>query len=100
MAFVSNTLPSVYPPATPISSNTWVFDDNIAHSCLVGITHDGAPNGGPTGNPLNSQDRAITSAHYQPSQVPTFNNLVAYKCSEAGIYFRGNRAVYKERHYG
>jgi len=95
MAFVTETQAGVSPSATPVRSNTWIFDDNVAHTCLVGITHDGAPNGPSTNNPRNSRDREMTTAHYAPSQVPTFKNLVAYKCSEAAIYFRGNRAIYQ-----
>ena len=95
MAFVGQTGSGVNPPASPLTSNTWVFRDNKAHSCIVGITHDGAPTGSLTGNPNNSEDRAVANAHYAPSNVPAFTGLVAFKCSGAGIYFRGNRAIYR-----
>lgn len=95
MAFVQQTENGVSPPATPISANTWVFRNNKAHSCLVGITHDGAPTGSLTGNPNNSADKAVANAHYHPAAVPEFDGLVAFKCSESGLYFRGTRAIYR-----
>lgn len=95
MAFIRQTYPNAVPTAFPVSSDTLAFDNNIAHSCPVGITHDGAPDGALKNNALNSLDRALTSAHYHPPNVPVFNNLLAYKCSQAGYYFRGERAIYK-----
>lgn len=82
--------------ARPLSTNTWRFSSNIAHSSIVGITHDGAADGasacgGPCPDPNN---RLLVSAHYSPSSVPTFSNLVAYKNALAGIYYRGTRANY------
>lgn len=85
--------------AYPLTNDTLEYSNNIAHSTLVGHTWDGAPASGTTGllsplNPNNSQDRKIESAHYDPYVVPIFQNLIAYKNIEAGIYFRGETAVY------
>ncbi|MFT4807327.1 MAG: hypothetical protein ACI9LX_000644 [Paraglaciecola sp.] len=80
---------------TPISTNTTSFNNNIAHSNVIGITHDGAQDGASLNNPRNPNDLTLVSAHYRPSTVPEFKNLVVYKSSRAGLYFRGTRAVYK-----
>lgn len=77
----------------PISTNTLAFDRNIAHSSKVGITWDGAPTGAPTN--ANGMDRRLENAHYAPPVKPVFNNLVYYKNSEAGVYFRGNAATFQ-----
>lgn len=95
MAFVRETDAGVHPPATPMFERTLAFRDNRAHSCVVGITHDGAPVGPLAGNPNNPADRAVGPVHYSPPEVPVFENLVAFKCSESGLYFRGNRATYR-----
>lgn len=89
MAFVKDAFGT-----QPIRTNTWVFDNNIAHSSVVGITHDGAPDGANANNPNNPADKKIINAHYAPATAPTFNNLVAFKNSLAGFYYRGNRAIY------
>lgn len=97
--------------ATPISANTLKFDRNIAHSTLVGHTWDGATNTaftfgsssassanvaeGKYVNPNNPMDQLIDSAHYNPSTIPVFSNLIAYKNTQAGIYFRGNSAIFQ-----
>ena len=90
----ANVFPSTEP--TPRQS----FDGNIAHSSMVGITHDGAPNGPPLCNPINPADRELKQAFYDPSEVPTFNKLVAYKNFETGIYYRGDnegsQAIYND----
>ena len=95
MAFVSTTGSGISPTEQPRTTNTLVFDRNIAHSMVIGVTHDGAPTGELTGNALNPKDRALESAHYDPPTLPVFNDLVTYKCSGAGIYFRGTRAAYR-----
>jgi cell migration-inducing and hyaluronan-binding protein len=96
---------NVLPRGNPKTENTLRFSDNVAHSTGVGITWDGAPdlsthNAGEThihdmNNSLNPQDRKLINAHYQPSILPEFSNLVAYKNYRAGIYFRGNSALFK-----
>lgn len=98
--------------ATPISANTLKFDRNIAHSTLVGHTWDGAtknaftfepPSQSSVGvvdsgtyvNPNNSMDQLLDSANYNPSVIPVFSGLVAYKNTQAGIYFRGSSAIFQ-----
>lgn len=95
MAFVDQTRSGVSPRSNPLFTDTLVFDSNRAHSMVVGITHDGAPTGELRGNPRNPNDRYLESAHYDPPNHPVFNDLVAFKCSGAGIYFRGSRASYR-----
>jgi cell migration-inducing and hyaluronan-binding protein len=83
--------------ARPISEITTAFNDNTAHSTRVGITWDGAPAQwmGNANNPNNPNDFFITSAHYEPTVMPTFHRLRAYKNSMTGIYFRGNTVIFK-----
>ena len=84
------------PNVFPRSSATLRFDNNEAVSCVTGITWDGAADGQLIDNPRNpGKDFAIVSSHYQPPEVPTFNGLVAYKNSAAGIYFRGEQVIYR-----
>ena len=90
MAFVKDAFGT-----KPQSTNTWAFNNNIAHSSVVGITHDGAPDGDNSNNPNNPIDKKIVNAHYSPASPPIFNNLVAFKNSLAGFYYRGSRAIYK-----
>ena len=71
------------------------FDNNIAHSSVVGITHDGAQDGNRTPNSINEDDRVAVQTRYMPDNIPVFNNLVAYKNKKSGIYFRGDKAIYK-----
>lgn len=78
----------------PLTTNTLQFDNNIAHSSLVGMTWDGAPVGELTGNPNNPNDRKVDAVHYSPRQPATFRNLSIYKSSEAGVYFRGSTAYF------
>lgn len=90
--------------ARPQSTMTTSFSNNIAHSSLVGITWDGAPDTNEYGhathpndmnNPRNPMDRKIISSHYNPTnQTPIFNHLTAYKNLNAGIYYRGNTAIF------
>lgn len=81
----------------PAEQTTLQFDNNIAHSTNVGFTWDGTPRGELTNNPNNPNDRQITNAHYfgkGPSnpdgEVPTFNNLTAYKNVYSGVYVRAD----------
>lgn len=87
----------------PRTTNTLDFSYNVAHTTLVGHTWDGAPNERPfpagqnpykTNNPNNAQDRLLESSHYSPSTTPTFPGLVAYKNLYAGVYFRGDTAIF------
>jgi cell migration-inducing and hyaluronan-binding protein len=78
----------------PIKEKTTQFSDNSAHSCLVGITWDGAPDGALTRNNNNSKDRFLVNVHYKPKAVPTFSNLSFSKNSQAAVYFRGNTSVF------
>lgn len=80
--------------SVPIKTNTLMFSNNSAHSSKVGITWDGAPDGRNANNPRNENDKLLVSAHYRPGKKPNFYNLVAFKNSQAGIYFRGNAANY------
>lgn len=76
---------------------TTAFNNNTAHSTLVGHTWDGAPN--PTelsNNPNNYADRKLANAHYSPPTATVFNKIVAYKNSQSGIYFRGGSAIFTE----
>jgi cell migration-inducing and hyaluronan-binding protein len=75
----------------PIDTETLAFSDNIASSCLTGITWDGAPDGPLLANPLNPADRDVIAAHYRPPTIPSFDNLVMYKNPRAGLYFRGEQ---------
>lgn len=84
------------PNIFPKRSDTLKFDNNIAASCVTGITWDGAADGQLIDNPLNpGKDFAIISSHYRPRNIPTFNGLIAYKNSAAGIYFRGEQVIYR-----
>ncbi len=95
MAFSrENTCPQL-DCAPPTKTDTLFFGGNIAHSSKVGITHDGGPNGPSLNNPRNPADRAIVTTHYEPEKVPIFENLQAFKNSVTGIYFRGDRAIYR-----
>lgn len=78
---------------SPFYISTKVFSDNIAHSSLLGITHDGAPDGELINNPLNPNDREVIAVHYTPPTEPVFKNLVAYK-NLNGVYYRGDIATY------
>ncbi|WP_412471199.1 G8 domain-containing protein [Halobacteriovorax sp. RT-2-4] len=80
--------------STPITNNTLRYDNNTAHSSKVGHTWDGAPDGALRNNPNNPEDRELVSAHYGPSTYPVFKNLVAFKNTESGIYFRGRAAQF------
>ncbi len=80
--------------AEPLITNTDSFDNNIAHSSLVGITWDGRPGWENANNPLNPSDKLLLQAHYAPEKTPTFNNLTAYKNILTGIYFRGTTAKF------
>ncbi|NCG17413.1 MAG: hypothetical protein GWP91_00145, partial [Rhodobacterales bacterium] len=75
----------------PLDTDTLAFSDNVASSCLTGITWDGAPDGELLGNPLNPDDRGVVSAHYRPPTIPSFDNLVMYKNPRAAVYFRGEQ---------
>ncbi|MEC7275964.1 MAG: G8 domain-containing protein [Bdellovibrionota bacterium] len=81
------------------------FKENRASSSVIGFTWDGLETNG-----------AINSNHYSPRDTdncssanheecisnnddrekPTFSRLVAYKNREAGIYFRGDAALFEE----
>lgn len=86
--------------STPLTANTTEFSNNTAHSTKVGMTWDGAPvfTAGKeqfnAKNPNNPEDRLLSSAHYDPSVVPVFKNLINYKNITTGIYFRGSTAVF------
>lgn len=80
--------------STPIRENTTKFNRNIAHSSKVGITWDGAPGTQVLNNPNNIKDTALVSAHYRPTTKAVFDKLVAFRNTEAGIYFRGDAAKF------
>jgi len=80
--------------ARPLTTATDTFNYNSAHATQVGITWDGAPDGGLVGNPNNPNDRKLINAHYNPPVTPTFRGLIAYKNYLTGIYFRGQTAIY------
>ncbi|WP_111640787.1 G8 domain-containing protein [Marinimicrobium alkaliphilum] len=77
----------------PAYTNTFRFDNNIAHSSKVGITHDGAHEGAPIRG--SDHNRRLDGVVYEPSDYPIFKNLVAYMNLNTGIYYRGSRAVYE-----
>lgn len=81
--------------ATPLKEITTEFNYNTAHAAKVGITWDGAPGWENANNPNNPNDLKITSAHYEPPNVPVFIGNKAYKNYQTGIYFRGNSVVFK-----
>ncbi len=80
--------------AIPAKTNTLEFNNNIAHSNLVGITWDGAARGEPPAEGVKDE-RKIKPTHYAPPNKPEFSNLSAYKNRLVGIYFRGDAAVFK-----
>lgn len=101
--------------ARPLLQTTTNFSDNVAHTCMVGITWDGAPDMSPKTanntdsgghqndmhNDLNPADRVLLSAHYNPrlangpAPAPVFRNLRAHKNKKAGIYYRGQTVVFE-----
>jgi hypothetical protein len=82
--------------AHPLTTNTLSYKNNSAHSTLVGHTWDGGTDfNTKIGNANNPSDRALTTAHYQPPTPPVFSNLTAYKNAQAGIYFRGDTAIFE-----
>lgn len=83
------------PNVFPLTTNTQQFDRNKAHSCMVGITWDGAADGALTQNKNNAKDRFLTTAHYSPKIPPRFSNLVVNKTTTAAIYFRGNTSHFE-----
>jgi len=89
MSFVNFDVCDISNPcAKPSETNTLIFRDNAAHSSRIGITWDGAM---PSENePLAT----LVNAHYKPTEKAVFENLTAYKNSEAGIYFRGDAATF------
>jgi len=66
---------------------TLQFSHNIAHTTLVGHTWDGAE---------NVARGVLKSSHYEPSGIPVFTGLQAFKNSDVGIYFRGSTALFKD----
>ncbi len=80
----------------PLKQKTWEFNNNTAHSNAVGITWDGAADGALRNNPRHKNDRELISAHYAPPDEPVFSNLVAYKNTNAGFYFRGTTAEFNK----
>lgn len=72
-------------------AKTSEFSGNIAHSSLVGMTWDGAHDGGG-----RARNAPLKISHYSPPQVPVFSRLVAYKNQQSGIYFRGETAIFEE----
>ena len=87
--------PEFQPWLAPVETNTWKFENNKAHSSMVGMTHDGGPNGAQIEN-SHEGDRMVVPTHYAPGSEPKFSNLVAYKNFATGIYYRGDGAVYKD----
>lgn len=79
----------------PHKMKTTEFSNNVAHSCIVGFNWDGAPGSTDMGNKNNTNDRKIGPVLYEPSNVPIFRNLVAYKNFETGVYFRGKTALFE-----
>ncbi len=77
-----------------VVTNTLEFKRNVAHSSKVGFTHDGGPNGPSLDNPRNAADRKVVTTHYYPAADPCLENLQAYKNSETGVYYRGERGTY------
>ncbi len=75
--------------------NTLAFNSNTAHSGPVGINWDGAPATLSANNPRNPSDFVVDSSHYRPLNTPTFNNLLIYKNSLTGIYFRGDTVIFE-----
>lgn len=86
-----------YPSRLP----TIDFSNNKAYSGLIGFSWDGAPSGKLTNNPNNSLDRETVSSHYhgyktdEPKFIPEFSNLTTYKNINAGVYYRGTTAEFK-----
>lgn len=88
----------------PVTSNTLRYENNVAHSTLVGHTWDGAPvqrvysageiNPYDLNNPNNPMDRKLFMSHYRPAVTPVFKRVIAYKNLHSGAYFRGNTAIF------
>lgn len=80
----------------PARVDTLKFDDNVAHSAMVGITWDGAEDGAPSEIATkNPGARKTVSTHYwHDKTAPTFDSLQAWKNVATGIYFRGAAATF------
>ena len=80
------------------SVDTDIFSNNVAHSSLVGFTHDGGPTNVLTGNDRNGAldtKLKIGTGYYQPNTVPIFKNIVAYRNALTAIYYRGSNAIFE-----
>lgn len=65
---------------------TLSFENNIAHTALVGHTWDGA----------EKVDRKIVEpAVYKPDNIPVFRGIQAFKNKRSGIYYRGSTADFE-----
>lgn len=80
----------------PARGDTLRFDENIAHSSIVGITWDGAEDGALSEiTHENPKARKTVSSHYwHGAKEPTFDSLQAWKNAATGIYFRGAAATF------
>ena len=81
--------PNIKPAYTALGA----FNNNKAHSSVVGITVDGVPRGS-LGSGINPLDRKIEVYPYRPPYAPTMTGLVSYKNSRTGLYYRGQRAIF------
>ncbi len=77
-----------------VKLSTTAFGNNTAHTTLVGHTWDGAPGSVSANNPNNYADRKLENAHYSPPAASVFDKVIAYKNSQAGVYFRGGSAIF------
>lgn len=77
-----------------VKLSTTAFGNNTAHTTLVGHTWDGAPGSVSANNPNNYADRKLENAHYSPPAASVFDRVIAYKNSQAGVYFRGGSAIF------
>lgn len=76
----------------PNKTDLGQFRDNVAHSCRVGFSVDGAPLGSLTGNPNNPDDRKLGSSRYVPNKLPVFRRVQAYKISGISFWIKAYRA--------
>ncbi|ANM31032.1 hypothetical protein ABI59_17820 [Acidobacteria bacterium Mor1] len=79
----------------PVRTRTLSYADNVAYSCRIGHTWDGAPDGAQTPGSTNPFDRDLIVTGYAPRDdqgaltQELFEGMHAYKSGKTAIYYRG-----------